>query len=244
MTHQPSLSLVPSEQLVLHEEHEPFRLEKTCLKLKKDQKLKHPVLVTPMKDGYMVLDGAHRTDSLRKLGCKWIPVQIVQSDECILRYWSHRIPDGDWYDRWIEEHQVVVASGEQPFTRLASVWRGKQKEHLYVSSADWLPLWRELVKSYNHLFSVERIPDDFLSSEDNEGMILFQYPSYSLPQIQQVVQTGGTIPAGVTRFLVTNRAYHLQVPLEMLVVDHPDQVTWKQIIEKWRNEQEAAVASI
>src|SRR5690349_17112386 len=87
-----SLKLIEIDKLYLHEEHEPSRLERTSQSIKHDGFLRHPVLVTEMRDGrYLVLDGVHRIGALRLLGCSKVPVQVAQKTEFSIEAWHHLV---------------------------------------------------------------------------------------------------------------------------------------------------------
>lgn len=74
--------LVDAARLKSHEEIRPELLEKLVQEIKTDGYLRKPVLV---EDRYFViLDGHHRFEALKELGCKRIPCYVVDYfDEAI-----------------------------------------------------------------------------------------------------------------------------------------------------------------
>ncbi|MEM2793483.1 MAG: ParB N-terminal domain-containing protein [Candidatus Methanomethylicia archaeon] len=81
------------EKLHIHEEIIPELLSKLILEIRRDGVVKHPVIVD--ENSLVVLDGTHRVEAIRRLGCKYIPV-------CLVNYNNPSIAVGAWY-RMIEE---------------------------------------------------------------------------------------------------------------------------------------------
>jgi len=79
---QVRFELVDIARLKSHEEIRPELLEKLVAEIKTDGYLRKPVLV---EDRYFViLDGHHRFEALKKLGCKRVPCYVVDYfDEAI-----------------------------------------------------------------------------------------------------------------------------------------------------------------
>lgn len=79
---QVRFELVDIARLKSHEEIRPELLEKLVQEIKTDGYLRKPVLV---EDRYFViLDGHHRFEALKKLGCKRVPCYVVDYfDEAI-----------------------------------------------------------------------------------------------------------------------------------------------------------------
>jgi hypothetical protein len=69
------IALVESEKLLIHEETIPNMLESLIERIREDGVLKAPVIVD--RKTLVVLDGMHRVEALRKLGCRFICVCLV-----------------------------------------------------------------------------------------------------------------------------------------------------------------------
>lgn len=103
------LKVVDMDQICLHETHECVRLDKTCQAILVEGVLRNPPLAAKMKDGrYLILDGAHRTCSLQKLGCLRSVVQLVHDDFFQLESWHHVVPTGDWLDRLLQDTSLRI----------------------------------------------------------------------------------------------------------------------------------------
>lgn len=72
-------ALVDIERLRPHEETRPALLEELAAEIRSDGVLKRPVLVESSQ--YVILDGHHRWEALRLLGCRRIPVYLVDYED-------------------------------------------------------------------------------------------------------------------------------------------------------------------
>ena len=82
LIHHPSIrleiKLEEVEKLHIHEEVIPDILHKLTEEIRADGYLKHPVIVDSKT--LVVLDGMHRFDAIKDLGCRFIPVCLVDYD--------------------------------------------------------------------------------------------------------------------------------------------------------------------
>lgn len=69
------VQFVDLEKLLQHEEFDPIYLEKLTDEIVLDRTLKVAIVVD--KDTNIILDGVHRFNALKRLGCKKIPVVYV-----------------------------------------------------------------------------------------------------------------------------------------------------------------------
>lgn len=75
MTSEGEMKLLEIDKLKSHEEIIPEKLNSLIDEIKRDGVIKEPVIVD--KETLVVLDGHHRVEALRKLGCRLIPVLLV-----------------------------------------------------------------------------------------------------------------------------------------------------------------------
>ena len=75
------------ELLHCHEEIRPELLEKLIQEIKEDGYVKKPILVA--EGAYVILDGHHRYEALRALGCRRAPCYVIDyfSDAVDLSLW-------------------------------------------------------------------------------------------------------------------------------------------------------------
>lgn len=75
------------DDLHLHEEILPDLLNKLVQSIRQDGYVKDPIIVD--KGSLVVLDGTHRVAALKKMGCRWLPV-------CLVDYENPAIAVGCW----------------------------------------------------------------------------------------------------------------------------------------------------
>jgi L-serine kinase (ATP) / ParB family transcriptional regulator, heme-responsive regulator len=231
-----SLKLVPINQLRLHEEYEPSRLEKTIMQIRKDQFLRHPILATKLNDGnYLVLDGVHRLRALRAIGCRKAPVQEVEKKDFSNTAWNHLIPTGEWYEKMLNDSSLPWVREEKERTIFVEVVSSENKSHfLYLEDiqSDLLDYWHTVVSYYSKQYSVIRIPkeDEHIPPK---GYVLIKYQPISFEAIEAYVANGWMFPAGVTRFIINGRLLNLKVPLSLLMDQNENIQEWMKLIEKW-----------
>ncbi|MFQ6012216.1 MAG: ParB N-terminal domain-containing protein [Thermoplasmata archaeon] len=76
-----------------HEEFLPELLEATRKAIEEDGFVKEPILAE--REHYIILDGHHRYGALLELGCRWVPVFLVDYDDEAVRVetWPDAILD-------------------------------------------------------------------------------------------------------------------------------------------------------
>ncbi len=82
------IALEALKKIHIHEETIPEAVEGLAKKIDKEGVVKHPVIVDART--LVTLDGMHRVAALRKLGCKFLPV-------CLVDYRNRGIRVGCWY---------------------------------------------------------------------------------------------------------------------------------------------------
>ncbi|UEX90151.1 bifunctional transcriptional regulator/O-phospho-L-serine synthase SbnI [Staphylococcus ratti] len=216
------LKLIPVDQIDLHEKYEPCRLEKTKMSIEADQFIRHPILATLTQTGrYMVIDGVHRFTSLKALGCKVVPVQVISETQYSISTWNHKVPFGTW---WTELQQdgslpwTTEMRSERPFITMC---KGQDEQYLYLADLGnkKLEAWAKVVGSYSDACAVERVTNCDGYCHDT-SYIMMKYQPLDIKEIEAVVERSETVPAGVTRFNVSGRCLNLQVPLEILKNGH------------------------
>lgn len=82
------IALVELHKLVIHEEILPRFLDQLVNNIRSRQLLMHPIIVD--RQYFIVLDGMHRIAALQKLGCRFIPV-------CLIDYQNPHVAIGSWF---------------------------------------------------------------------------------------------------------------------------------------------------
>ena len=100
------IALVELHKLVIHEEILPRFLDQLVNNIRSRQLLMHPIIVD--RQHFVVLDGMHRIAAIQKLGCRFIPV-------CLIDYQNPHVAIGSWFrviDTTLSNRDVRVLLSE------------------------------------------------------------------------------------------------------------------------------------
>ncbi|CAM5797886.1 ParB N-terminal domain-containing protein [Brevibacillus borstelensis] len=233
-----SLQLIELDQMSLHEEHEPSRLERVSQSMREDGFLRHPILATEMRDGrYLVLDGAHRIGALRLLGYCKVPVQVARQDDFSIEAWHHLVPADAGVQQLFEDPSLHWTAGSGAAAQRQG-WLEIVDEHGNVRALDcgvrhdFLEAWHKVVSAYNARGAVKRVPAGTCLLPDS-GMLLIRFKPLSYAELERVMEAGRVLPAGVTRFQINGRLLNLKIPLHLLHRDS-DVSEWERLRHVWR----------
>lgn len=251
----PELRIVPTQSLQPHEDVERARIEAIVCGLKTDGILKNPPLVMRLHtktEKYLVLDGANRTMALKALHIPHTLVQIVRPgmETVRLRTWNRVVYAADprkLFNRLDEQTEINPAAHDRK-EQLERIAVGVRLAYLYLpDGSGWeLGLERESLEDrMAHLgalidISIEMGKSDRTSEmdvqslggiyEDFAGVLIF--PSIEVEEVIEAAINDILLPAGLTRFIVSPRALHLNYPLEALADNQT--LEQKQIgLNKW-----------
>lgn len=235
------LKVVDMDQLCLHETHECVRLDKTCQSILVEGVLRNPPLAAKMKDGrYLILDGAHRTCSLQKLGCLRSVVQLVHDDFFQLESWHHVVPEGSWLTGLMQDptlqFEPAPRDGCDPIATVVD--SEGMSFFLYPATAaddpsSRLNAWHQIVTSYCRDHSVQRIAAGEVTIP-SPGHVLLRYPATTVEQLDALVTANQVMPAGVTRCIVQGRLLNLRVPLDLLTAPTFQEDVWEGLCDRWK----------
>ncbi|HET8740813.1 MAG TPA: ParB N-terminal domain-containing protein [Acidimicrobiia bacterium] len=220
MPHLPVLRVVPLESVRRHEEVDPLRVERLVGRIEAEGVQVNPIVCCVSPDGeYIVLDGATRTESFIQIGLRHAVVQIVEEDEVNLETWHHVVRD-------CSPDDFLAAVGSIPELMLGDgngtpnihFNGGGSKEILGVgvSANATLSL---LVSAYIGTWRVSRVADpglDPVSWAFPDWSVIVEFPILTLDDVMKAAVTEDLLPAGITRFLVHERALRLNVGLDLL----------------------------
>lgn len=235
----PTLAFVPVDHLLIHEQHDEQRTRPLVLRIRNAGLWLNPPIVCPLTDGsqrYVVLDGANRIMALRAMDFPHALVQIVEAADPGLRLqtWNHVIWDlkperflqgirniPGLECRPLETHPALPQlSGD---SHLAQVKTPDEQTYGLCAQTDELEkrieLLRLLVASYagrarldrTNIFHIAPLVEVYPALS---GLVIF--PAFDLASVLQLAGKGILLPSGITRFLISPRALHLNYPLEEL----------------------------
>lgn len=238
---QASRSILPVrfvslERVVPHEATDPRRAEKLAARLREEDVIRNPTIVAGIGDRYVVLDGATRTDALRRLGSSHAIVQDVSvEDGLTLETWHHvvrrldvrafrslmsrldgirveEVKDGSPQERMIEYGGICAAITVDGRGYVMHAAEGRNRFEALAGVAD----------AYIEAALVSRtLERDIrrLQTWYPDMTVFVEYPEFTVEQVLLAARSGTLLPAGVTRFIVPGRVLHLDVPLHVLTGD-------------------------
>ena len=255
----PNLTFLPVDCLLIHERHDDQRTLPLIQRIRSSGVFRNPPIVAPLDDGsnrYMVLDGANRVTALRQMGYPHALVQVVQPDSpgLTLHTWNHVVWEMN-AERFIRGVRALPGArlvviddpdaspdleGDCGLAFVESAGGGK---YAVCAKSDDLEthinLLNDLVDSYKDRARYDR------TSLHDAGHLSEIYPSFCglviFPnfRIQDLLRLAGQaylLPAGITRFLISPRALHVNYPLHELAADKPIQDK-NQTLDEWIKER-------
>jgi hypothetical protein len=235
----PELRIVPSDTLQPHEHVDPARIRPLMTALEAEGILRNPPIVLPIGgegERYLVLDGANRTTALREMEIPFTLVQVVHfgSETLTLRTWNRALvgmDPGEVFDALSSSLEVTPLPAERR-GRLEAIMQGERLAYLSLpGGAAWgLGKGRERLKTridqlHQLLGEAQKLGRSERSSEiepeallpvypDLAGLLIF--PALTVEEVVDAASRDICLPAGLTRFIVSPRALHVNYPLRDL----------------------------
>ncbi|HEX6221453.1 MAG TPA: hypothetical protein VF115_10180 [Acidimicrobiia bacterium] len=221
MPHVPMLRVVPLESIRRHEEVDPLRVERLERRISAEGIQVNPMVCIEAPSGELVLlDGATRTETLKRIGLSLAVVQIVERHTVDLSTWHHVVrectPD--------ELLSVVEASPDLTMSEnygTPAIHPHEGPSQL-VTGADGMSdnaTLSALVRTYIGQWRVTRTTDprrEHVATSYPGWAAIIEFPIVTVEDVMAAAVGNDLLPAGVTRFLVPNRALRLNVPLDHL----------------------------
>lgn len=247
----PELRIVSLEDLVLHEETDPHRVEGLMHRIREDGLLKNPPVVAPLGEAgrYVVLDGANRTAALGGLAIRDAVVQVVDYNEVKLDTWNHVVTNIDkrtLFEAVRDVSNISVHSADLETARRLLRDRGilayivcRDGDVHVVDTDDGLRQSAQMLNEMSNLYrgraTIYRVQTDnteeLLRYYDNVVATII-YPPFEPSDILELARNSAKLPTGVTRHIIPRRALRLNISLEFLAEDRPvaDKNEW---LESW-----------
>ena len=209
------LHIVELGRLILHEAHDGNRLSLLVDRIRDEDVQRHPVIVSPRQDGYLVLDGAHRVQALKNLGCKFVLVQEVLPTEKA-ESWGHllKMPGRSG----IQEIEGAAFSEKSSGSWVAEIESDNGVRAFVESVKPGLAGVVESLWALQRLYpeGVVRRVEPGASVNLAEGEVVVRYRPFTPEELVEVVRSGTVLPAGITRFRVRERVLGVRFPLGKL----------------------------
>ena len=242
--------LVDIDELRHHEELIPELLEELAAEIERDGYLKHPVIVD--EETMVVIDGSHRIEALRALGCRRVPA-------CLVRYRDPRITVGCWYrtlrgpqglrelGRGLEEElglrleecgRVEPHEVGRPPTALA-LTDGKTYLKVLAEFEHKEEAWG-LVKRVEGFLTSRGFEVGFDTEEDalsklSSGRVamVLMTPRIEKDDVIRAARSGRVFPHKATRHVIPARPLFLNIPLEALRDTRPKEVVEEELKKRF-----------
>jgi len=232
------VALVDIERLHHHEEVVPGLLEELVEQIRRDGLLKHPIIID--EASFVILDGTHRVEALRSLGCRRAPACLVDYHEpriklmCwyrtvrrapplpeLVRALSRRLGLRVEFSDELEPEEVGVPPIALGLTD------GRSYARVLGDFEDKQGAW-ELVKKVEKVlrgsglqigFEVEEDAMRKLSSGDAD--VVLMTPRITKRDVVETALSGRVFPHKTTRHVIPARPLFLNIPLRLLRDDRP-----------------------
>ena len=213
MQDEPTLVHLDPAELLLHEEVEPARIESLMAVLAAERRQREPVLVTPTDHGLFLLDGAHRTTALRRLGVPRIAAVVVPASVGLeLTGWTHAVAEEGARACLAD---LADASSTRPGPVVASIRTVGHEVGVHAcddSPAALVEAFRRVAGCYQ-AGPYARLTDP-VEAVPEQTEVVWHVPDLST--IVTIAATVGVLPAGVTRFRPAAAVPSIDVAFEQL----------------------------
>lgn len=216
----PVLRVVPLERIRRHEKVDPFRVDRLVERMSSEGIQVNPMVCCGAPSGELVLfDGATRTEALKRIGLEFAAVQMVEPSAVNLQTWHHVI-------RQCPSDEVVAAiESSSELSLTDSDWPPKihtsEGSSRSVRGAGISPnaTLSTLVDIYIGRWTVSRVTDparDYVATRFSDWSVLVEFPTLSIEDVMKAAIGEDFLPAGITRFLVPERALRLNIEMSLL----------------------------
>ncbi|MGA2784806.1 MAG: ParB N-terminal domain-containing protein [Candidatus Bathyarchaeia archaeon] len=222
------ISLIEIERLKPHEEVIERQVQEIASEIRSENKVRDPLIVDDKK--YIILDGMHRYDSLKKLGCVFAPCYIVDYDDPEIKVGSwFRFSKIDDYDsvaqKVLDELQLTYEKKARAdninFNRTLIITKSSVFEQTEPSDALYktnlaVKIEKALIRQG---FKIQYEPENTMKQrlETNDSNIVIPLPIFTKTDIRRIALSGQLLPHKVTRHLIPSRPLCLNVPLPLLL---------------------------
>ena len=222
----------------IQEEIIPELLDKLVSEMKSSGKVRDPVIVD--SNTLVVLDGMHRVAALRKLGCRYLPV-------CLVDYQNPKVRVGCWYrtirgevneSKFLDLFRLLGQSAEPTPLENASKALEEHRASAALLTKDTCYVLKgesgeiresyALVKRIELALREEGVGVDYENELDavrrvrsGEVAATLMVPGVRKDEVIEAALSGNVFAHKTTRHVLSARPMHADVPLEWLKGDRP-----------------------
>lgn len=239
----PDLRIAAAEEVFVHEDHDPVRVDRLVASLRADRVLRNPPIAAPLSSGsYVVLDGANRAGALASIGIKAIPLQVVDYDDgrVELEVWHHFVVDEIALPSKMSgagltlEAMSMREAQEALAGRALACYLVTKDNILGVRSGSPMGISLARVVGAYRGARIYRVQGgayaELVRNFGTDGTLIV-FPSFTKADIMAFARARVKLPSGITRHVISGRALRLNLPLEAL--SKPDDLGEKN---RWLSE--------
>jgi hypothetical protein len=242
------IGLKEISEVRIHEEIIPELLEKLANAIKWDGVAKHPIIVD--SNTQVVLDGMHRVAALERLGCRYLPV-------CLVDYRSPMIKVGCWYRAVLGDMsqdklrsilksvglRLVAKSRREAMgalgrrEALAAILTGKTCHLVKDTGRDireiytWMKRLEEALRENGLSVSYETESDAEEKVRSGEASAALMTPRVKKGEVIEAALSGRVLAHKTTRHILAARPMGVNVPLQWLKGERPLEEVNRMLIE-------------
>jgi len=233
----PELKIVPIGSLLPHESYDPYRVERIIKKLNSENVLKNPVIVTPVKDKFLILDGVTRVTALKEMGCKSALVQLVDYDtpEVKLDAWNHilfNINGGSFISKLKKIKGLILENttkkrAEKMLSKKELAGYLVLKDNKVISLrydstvSNRIDFLNKIVGVYNHseIYRTNSKEIESLINKYENLYAIFVMPKFSKEELKEFALKKLLTPCGITKHIIPNRVLRFNLDISLLKSD-------------------------
>jgi len=224
------LKIIPTASIVTFESSIKERTDKLADEIQRQGKLKNPLLVRPLKNGYLLLDDVTILSALTLLQISHVPVQLADSNDISVHAWQRLIKDYSSDDLiafcqlFPRQLRAVTAANGRLGKHQMEI-RFKDGTRLRVSISSRSPLVRADIceKFYARLgrnYRTYRAKIDFRDPDPLRGYsdvssVLFP-PVFTLDELAEIAARDVLLPQGFARIDQPGRVLGIDYSLSIL----------------------------
>jgi len=188
------LQIIPTKNILIHEEFDPSKSSDLIEKLKKSNLLTEPIIAASLGDHqYLQLDGMNRLNCFKKLGLKTIMAQVVDysnQEEVELSSWIHLFQSKreDFFKHIKKDKNLTIKKAnidqigpryikEKDFGRLVTVVDKKEGSFLVMTAGNFIDKIRRInyvVSFYENIINRSILP--FTLTSRNIRLFFQEHP--------------------------------------------------------------------
>jgi L-serine kinase (ATP) / ParB family transcriptional regulator, heme-responsive regulator len=222
----PDLRVIPLADIVPHEDFDPLRADRLSGRMANAGSQANPVVCIAADTGqFVLLDGATRNAALRHLGLGYILAQVVSPDGITLDTWHHVIREA----APVAVLERIEAGGDLVLDADGGTPRVSTSDGVtatIVGPGSRFAVLGSLVRSYVGTWPVSRAVAVDLPQVPTlypDWSVVVEQPTLTIDDVMKAALSDERLPAGVTRFVVPDRALRVNLDLEILAAGPREQ---------------------